>query len=83
MVGLGMHIAGVVVTFGQNCSTNIGQRTNIERVVTLWWYTMSLIRGIVPWKRDVEHPMKEAVHYVTNVADSHLVVETFHRVRFP
>ena len=27
--------------------------------------------------------MEEAVHYVTNIADSDLIVETFHRVRFP
>ena len=44
---------------------------------------MPLIRGIVPWKRDIEHSMEEAIHYVTNVADSDLVVETLDRVRFP
>ena len=36
VVGLRMHTAGVVITFGQICSTDIGQWTNIERFVTLW-----------------------------------------------
>ena len=47
-VGLRMHIAGEVISFGQNCFTDIGQWANIQRLVTLWWYTMPLIRGIVP-----------------------------------
>jgi len=44
VVGLQMHIAGVVIPFGQSCFTDIGQWTNIQRLVTLWWYTMPLIR---------------------------------------
>jgi len=60
-VGLRMHIAGVVVSFGQNCFTDIGQWANIQRFVTLWWHTMPLIRGVVPWKRDIEHPKEKAV----------------------
>jgi len=42
-VGARMHIAGVMMSFGQNFFTDIGQRTNIQWFVTLWWYTMPLI----------------------------------------
>ena len=60
-VSLQMHIAGEVMSFGQKCYTDIGPWTNIQRLVTLWWYTMPLIRGIVPWKGDIEHAMEKAV----------------------
>ena len=60
-VGARMNIVGVMMSFGQNLFRDIRQWTNIQWFVRPWWYTMPLIRGIVPWKRDIEHPMEMAV----------------------
>lgn len=42
-----------------------------------------MVRRVVRWESHIEHAMKEPIHYITNVADGHLVIEIFNRVRFP
>ena len=58
-------------------------RANIQRHVRRWWYIISLVRGIVRWKSHIEHPVKEPIQYVANVANRHVVIGTFDRVRLP
>ena len=44
---------------------------------------ISLVRGILRRKCHIEHVMKEPIQYVADVADRHLVIEIFDRVRCP
>lgn len=76
------HITGVVITFGQGRFTDICEWTPVQRLVMIW-FTESVVRGMVPRKSHIEHPMEKPFVYVTDVADRHLVVDTPNRAWFP
>jgi hypothetical protein len=76
------HETGIVISFGQCCFTYIGEWIADQSFVRLW-FTKFLIRGIVPWKCDVEHAIEKPFVDVTDVADRDLIIDISQGVWFP
>ena len=82
-VSVSGHIGGVVISSAESRISDIDEFTTAIQTLVRIWYTKSSVRGIVPWKRHVEHAIENTVRYVANVADRDLIVKTLHRFWFP
>ena len=70
------------MAFGQGCFTDICEWSPVQRLVMIW-FTESVIRGMIPRKGHIEHAIEKPVGYVTDIADSDLVIETPNWAWFP